>query len=109
MFQNIASRSFGSNQVPFGGMIPPASAMIIKSSMLEHREQRSIQFRQIQDLFSRSALGDVKWAEPSARSGFVLFTTESSLFFGKLRGSPTCKLSGEQGVGGARVGIGRKG
>ena len=32
-WQNIASRSFGSNQVLFGGMIPPASAMLIKFSM----------------------------------------------------------------------------
>ena len=34
MWQNIASRSFGSNQVLFGGMIPPPSATVINSSML---------------------------------------------------------------------------
>ena len=34
MWQNIASRSFGSNHVLFGGMMPPASAISIKSTML---------------------------------------------------------------------------
>ena len=34
MWQNIASRSFGSNQVLLGGMMPPASAMAMRSSML---------------------------------------------------------------------------
>jgi len=34
MWQNIASRSLGSNQVLLGGMMPLASAMVIKSSML---------------------------------------------------------------------------
>ena len=33
MWQNMASRSFGSNHVLFGGMIPPPSAIAIKSSM----------------------------------------------------------------------------
>ena len=33
-WQNIPSRNFGSNHVLLGGMIPPASAMVIKSSML---------------------------------------------------------------------------
>src|SRR5271156_6371677 len=34
MWQNIASRNFGSNHVLLGGMIPPSSAIAIKSSML---------------------------------------------------------------------------
>src|SRR6266498_4031474 len=34
MWQNIPSRSFGSNQVLFGGIMPPASAIAIRSSML---------------------------------------------------------------------------
>src|SRR5437879_11511297 len=34
MWQNIASRSFGSNHVLLGGMIPPPSATVISSSML---------------------------------------------------------------------------
>ena len=52
MWQNIASRSFGSNQVLFGGMMPPASAMLIKSSMLVgNMRERAGVFAAVHELF----------------------------------------------------------
>jgi hypothetical protein len=52
MWQNIASRSFGSNQVLLGGMMPPASAMLIRSSMLVgNRRERAGVFAAVHQLF----------------------------------------------------------
>src|ERR1039458_9149277 len=55
-WQNIASRSFGSNQVLLGGMMPPASAMLIKSSMLVGNMLNAQAYSPLLTSFSSSAV-----------------------------------------------------
>src|SRR5665213_3887998 len=55
-WQNIPSRSFGSNQVLFGGMISSASAMVIKSSMLVGNIENAQAFSPLFTSFSSSAV-----------------------------------------------------
>src|SRR6185437_8920338 len=56
MWQNIASRSFGSNHVLFGGMIPPASAIAIKSSILVGNIENAHANSPLSTSFSNSAV-----------------------------------------------------
>ena len=51
-WQNIASRSFGSNQVLLGGMMPPASAIghQVLDARREHRERAGV-FAAVHQLF----------------------------------------------------------
>ena len=56
MWQNMASRSLGSNQVLLGGMMPPASAMAIKSSMLVGNIEKAQAYSPLFTSFSSSAV-----------------------------------------------------
>src|ERR1039457_2724321 len=56
MWQNMASRSLGSNHVLFGGMMPPASAMAIRSSMLVGKSEKAQAYSPLLTSFSNSAV-----------------------------------------------------
>ena len=56
MWQNMASRSLGSNQVLLGGMMPPASAMAIRSSMLVGNMEKAQAYSPLLTSFSSSAV-----------------------------------------------------
>ena len=54
MWQNIPSRSFGSNQVLLGGMIPQASAIAMRSSMLVGNMENAQAYSFVLTSFSNS-------------------------------------------------------
>src|ERR1017187_1876188 len=55
-WQNMASRSLGSNQVLLGGMMPPASAMAMRSSMLVGNSEKAQAYSPALTSFSSSAV-----------------------------------------------------
>ena len=56
MWQNMPSRSLGSNHVLLGGMMPPPSAMAIKSSMLVGNIEKAQAYSLVLTSFSNSAV-----------------------------------------------------
>ena len=56
MWQNMPSRSFGSNQVLLGGMIPPVSATTIKSSMSVGNIEKAQAYSPLSTSFSSSSV-----------------------------------------------------
>src|ERR1035437_3575453 len=56
MWQNMASRSLGSNQVLLGGMMPPASAMAMRSSMLVGNSENAHAYSPLLTSFSNSTV-----------------------------------------------------
>ena len=56
MWQNMASRNLGSNQVLFGGMMPPASAMVIKSATLVGNREKAQANSPLLTSFSNSSV-----------------------------------------------------